>query len=176
MLPDASTDKATASSLAEFTRCDLILPELRERDPAGIIAELSRALGQSDCVSDVLSFYQAALNQEILSGCVIQSQFVMAHARSNGVKRLQFAFGRSPVPILWNIRSLRPLQLIFLLAVPATESASYLRLLANIFKLSQSPDTVAKLIAAPDEPAILAIFETITPPLEISNSPKFVIL
>ena len=31
-----------ASSLADYTRIDLIVPALRERDTAGIIGELSR--------------------------------------------------------------------------------------------------------------------------------------
>lgn len=173
---DATTKEPTTRSLADFTRCDLIVPELRERDPAGIIGELSQALGRSDCVSDALSFYQAALNQEILSDVTTQSHIAIAHARLTSVKRLQFAFGRAPVPVLWSAKSSWPVQMIFLLAVPATESARYLQLLSSMSRLAQNPEVIGKMIAAPDDSALFAIFETVRLHLEISGNQKYVIL
>ena len=65
---ETTTCVRAGDSLADFTRHELIVPQLCERDAAGIIGELSRVLGRSECVPDVLSFYQAALNQELLSG------------------------------------------------------------------------------------------------------------
>lgn len=160
MLHEAITS-APAGSLADFTRHDLIVPQLRERDVAGIIGELSRVLGRADCVPDVLSFYQAALNQEILSSSAACSGLIVAHARLSGVKRLQFAFGRASRPVVWNTKSLRPAQLIFLLAVPATESARHLQLLSGLARLAQDPEAAAELLAAPDAPAILAVLNEI---------------
>ena len=154
-----ATSPALSRSLADFTRCDLIVPQLHERDAAGIIGELSRVLGQSDGVPDALSFYQAALNQELLSDSTARFGMAVAHARHSGVKRLQFAFGRVPTPVVWGAKGSWPVQLIFLLAVPATESSRYFNLLSSLARLAQNPDAVAKLLAAPDAPAILLVLQ-----------------
>jgi hypothetical protein len=95
-MPSESTTRAIPEgSLADFTRRELIVLPLRERDAAGIIGELSRVLRELDCVPDVLPFYQAALNQELLSNSANGFGIAVAHARSGGVKHLQFAIGRA---------------------------------------------------------------------------------
>jgi mannitol/fructose-specific phosphotransferase system IIA component (Ntr-type) len=159
MPPELATSAVGAGSLADFTRRDLIVGQLRERDAAGIIGELSRILGQSNAVPDALSFYQAALNQELLSDSTARFGIAVAHARQSGVKRLQFAFGRVPDPVVWGGRGSWPVQLIFLVAVPATESTRYLHLLSGLARLAQNPQAVAKLLAAADAPSILLVLQ-----------------
>lgn len=154
---EVATDAATAVSLADFTRQELLVLPLRERDAAGIIGELSRALARADCVPDVLSFYQAALNQELLSDSLAPSGIAVAHARLSGVKQLRFALGRTLEPLVWSVKGSQPVRLVFLLAVPATESACYLHLLSRLVRLGQTPETVARLVDAPDAPALLEI-------------------
>ena len=77
----------------------------------------------------------------------------------SGVKRLQFAFGRAPEPIFWGAGSSSPVQFVFLLAVPATDAAGYLHLLASLARLGQQPEVLAELRAAQDAEAILAVLE-----------------
>ena len=84
----------------------LIVPQLRERDTAGIVSELSQALQREGCVPDLLPFYQAALNQELLANSALDCGLAFPHARLSGVKRLQFAFGRTPEPIIWGAKRL----------------------------------------------------------------------
>ena len=123
MLSEATINVAAPISLADYTRPALIVPRLRERDTAGIISELSQALQREGCVPDVLPFYQAALNQELLTNSALDCGLAFPHARLGGIKRLQFAFGRTPEPIVWGAKSAWPVQFIFLLAVPATDAA-----------------------------------------------------
>ena len=61
MLSEAILSIAAPVSLADYTQPALIVPQLRERDTAGIIGELSQALQRQGCVPDVLPFYQAAI-------------------------------------------------------------------------------------------------------------------
>ena len=128
MLSEATTNIAAPVSLADYTRLELVVPLLRERDTAGIISELSHILQHQGGVPDVLPFYQAALNQELLTNSALDTGLALPHARMSGVKQLQFAFGRTPDPVVWCGRSSWPVQLIFLLAVPATDVAGYLAL------------------------------------------------
>jgi mannitol/fructose-specific phosphotransferase system IIA component (Ntr-type) len=148
-------------TLADYTQPGLIVPQLRQRDTAGVVNELSQALQHEGYVPDLLPFYHAALNQELLAGSAVECGLAFPHARLNGLKRLQFAFGRTPQPIIWGARGAYPVQLIFLLAVPATDAAGYLHLLASLAKLGQHTELLAELRVADSAEAILAVLQQI---------------
>ncbi len=144
-------------SLSDYTRPGLILPKLRERDTAGIISELSQALHREGFVPDVLPFYHAALNQELLGNSALECGMAFPHARLSGAKQLQFAFGRTSQPVIWGAKSCRPVQLVFLLAVPATDAARYLHLLASLARLGQTPERLEELRLAETAEAVLDV-------------------
>ncbi len=158
---DATINLVAPLTLADYTRSALIVPQLRQCDTAGTIGELSRVLQWQGCVPDVLPFYHAALNQELLANSALECGIAFPHARLGGVKRLQFAFGRAAEPIIWGAKGSWPVQFIFLLAVPATDAASYLHLLASLARLGQQPELLAELRAAEGAEGILAVLEKI---------------
>lgn len=158
---DATTPVAAPSTLADYTRLELIVPQLRERDTAGIIGELSQVLQRQGAVADVLPFYHAALNQELLSNSALESGLAFPHARLSAVKQLTFALGRTPEPVNWGARGSWRVRFIFLLAVPATDAASYLHLLASLARLGQQTDLLDDLRAADNAEAILAVLDRI---------------
>ena len=161
MPPQATISIAAPATLADYTQPALIVPRLRERDTAGIISELSQALQREGYVPDLLPFYHAALNQELLANSAVECGLAFPHARLSGAKRLQFALGRTPEPIIWGARGSWPVQFIFLLAVPATDAASYLHLLASLAKLGQHTERLAELRAAESAEAILAVLDQV---------------
>lgn len=146
-------------SLAHYTSPRLIVPELRERDATGIISELSQVLQREGYVADVLPFFHTALNHELLTNSAHESGFALPHGRVNGVRQLQFAFGRTPEPVIWGPKGSWPVQLVFLLAVPATDAACYLHLLASLARLAQHPESLAALRAAEAPEEVFAILE-----------------
>jgi mannitol/fructose-specific phosphotransferase system IIA component (Ntr-type) len=150
------------ASLADYTRVGLILPELRERDTPGIISELSQVLQRQGWVPDVLPFYHTALNQELLNNSALACGLAFPHARLNGIKRLQFALGRAPAPIPWGAKGAWPVQLVFLIAVPATDAAGYLHLLASLSKLGQTTALLNELCSSPNAAAMFAVLEKLT--------------
>jgi mannitol/fructose-specific phosphotransferase system IIA component (Ntr-type) len=147
--------------LADYTRRELLLPDLQEQDAAGIISELSQVLQQHGCVPDVLPFYHAALNQELMSNSALECGIAFPHARLSGVKQLQFALGRTGEPIIWGPKGSLPVRLVFLLAVPATDAANYLHLLASLARLGQQPHFLTALREAGDREALLGVLERI---------------
>jgi mannitol/fructose-specific phosphotransferase system IIA component (Ntr-type) len=161
MPPEATITVAAPVSLADYTRPALIIPHLRERDTAGVISELSQALQREGSVPDVLPFYQAALNQELLANSALASGLALPHARLSVVKHLQFAFGLAAEPIVWGGKNSWPVQLVFLLAVPATDAAGYLHLLASLARLGQQPEILAQLRAADNPKSILALLQQV---------------
>ena len=110
---------------------------------------------------DVLPFYQAALNQELLSNSANGFGIAVAHARLSGVKHLQFALGRAAPPVVWGTKGSWPVQLVFLLAVPATDAASYLHLLSSLARLGGNHEILAELLVASDTSGMLAILSKI---------------
>lgn len=158
---EVTFSRAETLSLADFTRPTLIVPRLREHDTAGIISELSRLLQREGSVADVLPFYHAALNQELMANSALESGIAVPHARLSGVKRLQFALGRAPHPVQWGAKGGWPVQLVFLLAVPATDGANYLHLLGTLARLGQHPETLAELRQAREAEAIAGILRRV---------------
>jgi PTS system fructose-specific IIC component len=158
---DATTHIGPVVSLADYTRPELIVPQLRERDTAGAISELAQVLQRHGCVPDLLPFYQTALNQELLANSGTECGIAFPHARLGGVKQLQFALGRAREPIIWGVKGSWPVRIIFLLAVPATDAASYLHLLSSLARLGQQAEWLARLRAAENAQAMLALLDTI---------------
>jgi mannitol/fructose-specific phosphotransferase system IIA component (Ntr-type) len=158
---DATISVAAPLTLGEYTRRGLIVPELLQRDTAGIIGELSQVLQREGCVTDVLPCYHTALNQELLCNSALECGVAFPHARLSGVKQLTFAFGRTPEPVIWGAKGSWRAQLIFLLAVPATDAASYLNLLASLARLGRRTEVLEQLRVAENAEAILAVLDKI---------------
>jgi mannitol/fructose-specific phosphotransferase system IIA component (Ntr-type) len=150
-----------SGSLADYTAPGLIIPELRERDTLGVVKELSTALHQQGCVPDLLAFYHAALNHEFLINSSTESGVVFPHARLNGVVEPRFAFGKSLQPLVWGNRSAHRVEFVFLLAVPATEAAGFLRLLSALARLGQEPPLLDSLRERLSVKAIYELFKQI---------------
>ena len=157
--PDSMLQSTAVGSIMDYTRPELILPQLEERDTAGIIGQLSQALQGQGAVPDVLPFYHAALNQELLHNSALASGIAIPHARLAGVKQVRFAFGRAPTPVNWGARGSWAVQFVFLVAIPASNSATYLNLLAGIAKLGQQPELLEKLRTVNGKGGILEVFE-----------------
>ena len=161
MLTEAIVRAAAPATLANYTQPALVVPRLLERDTAGIIGELARLLQCHGFVPDLLPFYHAALNQELLANSALPCGLAFPHARLSGLKRLQFAFGVAAHPVLWGASGSAPVQLVFLLAVPATDAVNYLHLLASLAKLGQRPELLAQLLQADCPHAVLAVLDQI---------------
>ncbi len=157
MLPEPTLNVAAPASLADFTHPDLIVPEVRERDTAGIIGELSQVLQRHGEVTDVLPLYHTALNRELLSSSAVECGLAFPHARLSGLKQLRFALGRAPVPVSWCGKGSWPVRLVFLVAIPATDATGYLHLLSCLARLGQEPGQVAQLLDAESAEQIISV-------------------
>ena len=158
---DAPPAVATALTLADLTGPGLILPQLRGQDAASVIQELGQALQQEKRIPDLLPFYHAALNREFLGGTDMEAGMAFPHARLPGLPAVSFALGRSGAPLDWGGRSAGAVRLVFLLAVPATDSTQYLLLISGLARLAKDPGHMAQLHAAPGAKEILMVLQQI---------------
>ena len=148
-------------TLADFTSLELIIPQLRGEDAASAIQELSCALQQEKLIPDLLLFYQNALNREFMVGTDSEAGMALPHARVPGLKNVSFAFGRSAQPLGWASRGVCPVRLVFLLAVPATDSTQYLLLMSGLARLAKNNQLVANLHEATDAGQVFKVLKQV---------------
>lgn len=149
-------------TLADFTSQGLIIPSLRGKDVASVIQELGRALQRERRVPDLLPFYHAALNREFLVSTDMEPGMAFPHARTPGLSGLSFALGRSSEPLAWGSKAARSVRLVFLIAVPATDSIQYLQLISGLARLAKDSRLVEQLHAAQDTFQVLEVLQQIT--------------
>jgi PTS system nitrogen regulatory IIA component len=137
MLSPEVLSTSVGASLADYTGESLIHLRLEGGDPTSVIQELSRVLRRDGRIPDLLPFYHAALNREFLSSTATGSGLAFPHARVHGLDRISMAVGRCEVPMAWGARGNPAVRLVFLLAVPATESTEYLLLVSSLARLER---------------------------------------
>jgi mannitol/fructose-specific phosphotransferase system IIA component (Ntr-type) len=148
-------------TLATFTSPGLIIPNLRGDDVASILQELAQALHREHVVGDLLPFYQEALNREFMVSSDLGAGIAFPHARLSALKELCFAFGRTDKPLIWGSRASRRVGMVFLIAVPATDSTQYLLFNAGLARLARDLALMEQLHAAQDTFQILKLLKQI---------------
>lgn len=159
-----------AMTLADFTSPGLTIPHLRGHDVASVLQELSQALQREKRVTDLLPFYHAALNREFMVSTDMEAGMAFPHARLPALQELSFAFGRSDEPLSWGPRAACSVRLVFLMAVPATDSTQYLLLTSGLARLTKEIRLVEKLRRAQDSSQILEVLQQIE--LRTSSMPN----
>jgi len=161
MSPDTLIHPTTRMTLADFTSPGLIVPHLRGQDAASVIQELGQALQREKRVPDLLPFYHAALNREFLMGSDWEAGMAFPHARLPALKEVCFALGRSDESLRWGGKAVHSVRLVFLSAVPATDSTRYLSLISGLARLAREERLVEKLHAAQDTFEIIEVLKQI---------------
>jgi mannitol/fructose-specific phosphotransferase system IIA component (Ntr-type) len=150
------------NTLADYTEPSLMLPLLRSRDAAGVVAELCSTLQRQGRVSELLPFYHAVISHEALSSTVISPGWALPHARIAGIPQLAFALGRTAEPLPWFGGEM--ISLVFLFAVPECDAAAYLSLLAGLAKLGQDEVRLERLADVPDSDTMFELLREIPLP------------
>jgi mannitol/fructose-specific phosphotransferase system IIA component (Ntr-type) len=161
----------TAMTLADFTSPALVVPRLRGQDAASVIQELSQALQRDKRVPDLLPFYHAALNREFMVSTDMEAGMAFPHARLPALKAVSFAFGRSDQPLGWGNKASGAVRLVFLMAVPATDSTQYLLLISGLARLGKDGRLTAQLHAARDAFQILDVLKQVELRTNSSSTP-----
>jgi len=135
--PDTATNTGAILTLANFTCEALIIPELKSRDMAGTIQELSRAFQNHDLIWDAQKLHQIALEREQQMSTAMGFGVAFPHVRSDACPQLRFALGCSSAPFRWGKPGSLNVQFVFLNAIPANEPSGYLKLLSGMSKFGK---------------------------------------
>ncbi|MFH1135174.1 MAG: PTS sugar transporter subunit IIA [Pseudomonadota bacterium] len=135
-----------------------IIPELTSRHKKGVLEELCRALARPGKM-DKGALLEVLLERERLGSTGIGEGIAIPHGKSNRIKELTIACGRSKEGVDFESMDGKPTHLFFLLLAPENTAGVHLKALAKISRLLKDPSFRQELMAAP---GAAEIFELIS--------------
>lgn len=148
-------------TLSNYTTPALMIPRLRNRDASAVIAELCSVLHREKFVKEPLPFYNDVISREILSSTATSPGWAMPHARGRNLERLSFTLGLAAEPLRWFGDAGEPVNMVFLFAVPESETAAYLRLMSGLAKISRDPLLLERLRQAGDSQSMFELLQQV---------------
>jgi len=146
---------------AQYTDLRLLVPRLLSADQSGAIKELARRLQSAGRIEDASAFLRAVMERESMLQFPAESGVVFPHARGSGIITLSFAVGLAPHGIAWGDVKGACARVVFLLAIPLSETQSYLDLLARLAALCQNGQLLASLRESVRPEQMLAVLNSV---------------
>jgi mannitol/fructose-specific phosphotransferase system IIA component (Ntr-type) len=128
---------ATFATLAEFTAHELVVPTLTGMTTSAVISELAGALHRLKGIPQPFDSGLAALNRELLTSMVLDAGAAFPQVKPAELADPVFALGRSPEPLSWRAKSFPPIQLVFLIGLPARPHRYSQRLVDGLSQLAR---------------------------------------
>jgi PTS system nitrogen regulatory IIA component len=136
--------------IAEFLREDLILPELRSTDKAGVLREMCEALARAYPQLSAPRLTETLLEREKLGSTGVGEGVAIPHGKLAGLPGLLAAFGRSTKGVDFAAIDSKPTYLFFVLFAPENSAGVHLKALARISRLFKSPQFRSSILEARD--------------------------
>ena len=131
---------------------------LRAVEKEAAVREMAELLARSGRVADVDELVATALRREEQGTTGLGEEIAIPHAKTDAVTAPVVGFGRSAEGVEWGSLDGTKARLIFLIAVPAAAAGDeHLRILALLSRKLMDPGFRERLLAAPDEHAVLGV-------------------
>lgn len=144
--------------ICDLLKSDKIITEIQSQDKTGAINELIDLFKDSDSVVDLEGFRKSVLEREKIMSTGVGKGFAVPHAKTNMVKEVVIAFGKTKAPIDFESLDGQPVQLIILLAAKENMVAPHIRLLSRISRMMNDDDFRKGLLEASTQEDILKLF------------------
>lgn len=171
--PSADADtKATAESdadarperevLSGYLTEQTVKVALDARDKEAAIREMAALLARTGKVADLDELVATALRREEQGTTGLGEEIAIPHAKTDAVTAPVVGFARSAEGVEWGSLDGTKAGLVFMIAVPeAAAGDEHLRILALLSRKLMDPEFRARLVAAPDERAVLEVLSEI---------------
>jgi mannitol/fructose-specific phosphotransferase system IIA component (Ntr-type) len=134
---------------------DRILLQLQSTKRTTAINEVARLLENHPDVVSFPGFYQELLARERLDTTCLGNEIALPHARTEHVKKIVIAVGRSDPGVLFE-NSNQNVRLLFVLGTPKSNPGDYLMLVGSLCRLIKEAPQREALFAAPTPEAFIA--------------------
>ena len=144
-------------NLTDLIGPDRVILGLRGGDKAQLLAELAREAAARTGL-DQSGLLAAIAGRELLGSTGLGRGFALPHARVEGLGRLFGLFARLARPVAFDAIDGQPVDLVFLLLIPAASEAGHLAALAAISREMRQEAVARGLRRARNAGEICALF------------------
>jgi fructose-specific phosphotransferase system IIA component len=148
--------------LYEYLNEDNISLDVKGQTKDEVIRELAELLKKEKEIVNFEGFVSAVFARESLASTGIGYEIAVPHARTDTVKDVIIAFGRSRKGINFDSIDGRPVKLVFLIGTPEKKKINaYLKLLAHLSRILKKEDFRERLLEASSPKEILDEFRKV---------------
>jgi mannitol/fructose-specific phosphotransferase system IIA component (Ntr-type) len=144
-----------AVRLSQLLSPDRIQLQLQSSKRTAAINEVARLLENHPDVANFQGFYNELLARERLDTTCLGNEIALPHARTEHVKKIVIAVGRSDAGVMFE-NSNQNVRLLFVLGTPKSNPGDYLMLVGSLCRLIKEAPQREALFAAPTPEAFIA--------------------
>ncbi|MDX1381695.1 MAG: PTS IIA-like nitrogen regulatory protein PtsN [Xanthomonadales bacterium] len=137
-----------------------IYPKVRSSSKKRLLEMISTALSRNSASLEDREVFDSLCSRERLGSTGLGKGVAIPHARVSGCSAPQAVFLRLARPLAFDAADGKPVDLVFVLAVPESCTDDHLKLIAQIAELFSDPDLLERLREAPDSSALLQLLST----------------
>nr|WP_267881155.1 fructose-specific PTS transporter subunit EIIC [Streptomyces niger] len=158
----ADADATGAAVLSGYLTPATVKTRLDATEKEAAIREMAELAAGAGKVADVAELVRVALAREAQGTTGLGEEIAIPHAKTDAVTAPVVGFARSPEGIDWGSLDGTLAKLVFMISVPeAAAGDEHLRILALLSRKLMDTDFRARLQAAPDNDAIMAVLAEI---------------
>ncbi|EFL32556.1 PTS system, fructose-specific IIABC component [Streptomyces viridochromogenes DSM 40736] len=148
--------------LSGYLTQETVKVELGADGKESAIREMSELLSRTGKVADVDELVACALRREAQGTTGLGEEIAIPHAKTDAVTEPVVGFARSAEGVEWGSLDGTKARLVFMIAVPeAAAGDEHLRILALLSRKLMDAGFRERLLAAPDEPALLGVLREV---------------
>lgn len=144
--------------ISDFLSTKVILPELKSNDKYEVINELIDLFSSDPRVGDIEDVRKNVFEREKIMSTGVGKGFAVPHGKSDSIKEIIAAFGRSSEGIDFDALDGNPVHLVFLLVGKNDLVSQHIKLLSRISKMMNIDDFRKRLLSASTAEEIYEIF------------------
>jgi len=144
-----------AVRLSSLLAPERILLNLQSTKRTQALNEVARLLENHPDVANFAGFYQELLARERLDTTCLGNEVALPHARTEHVKKIVIAVGRSPTAVHFENCD-QNVRLMFVLGTPKSNPGDYLMLVGSLCRLIKDAANREALLTAPTPEAFIA--------------------
>lgn len=148
--------------MSDIINKNLIKLNIQNNTKEEIIKELASLINNEDRLNDYKAYLEEVLKRERLTTTGIGFGIAIPHGKSSAVKIPTVAVGRVSEGVEWESLDEKPVNVIFLLAVPEEAASNqHLKILAALSKKLMDEQFVHELFNSADEDGILQVLSSV---------------
>ena len=142
--------------LVDFVHEDLVLADLVATEKGAVIDEIAACIAAHVPSLDAAAVARILKDREQLASTAVGDGVAIPHGKLEAAGALQGCVARSVAGVDFASHDGKPTHLFVVLVAPENSTGVHLKALARIRRLFKDADVRARLMAAPDAPAMYA--------------------